>query len=113
MLFEFWFADSSKLFHNCRRRGEVYPCNWCQSDLDVDEVPDNIDDEGPEEVEDVHGSVEVEDVHDSSFSNPSGGIVLRNEPWSDMLNVDPDATYASEFPEYTNIVHAHRLASNT
>ncbi|KAL1179433.1 hypothetical protein V6Z11_A03G159200 [Gossypium hirsutum] len=32
------------------------------SDLDVDELSDNIDDEGPKEVEDVHGS---------SFSNPN------------------------------------------
>ncbi|KAL1073470.1 hypothetical protein V6Z11_D11G223700 [Gossypium hirsutum] len=74
------------------------------SDPDVDEVPDDIDDEGPEEVEDVHGP---------SFSNPSRGIVLRNEPGSDMLNVDPDAAHASEFFEYTDIVPTHRLASNS
>ncbi|PPE00613.1 hypothetical protein GOBAR_DD02337 [Gossypium barbadense] len=72
------------------------------SDPDVDEVPDDIDDEGPEEVEDVHGP---------SFSNPSRDIILRNEPGGDMLNVNPDATHASEFSEYAYIVHAHRLAS--
>ncbi|XP_017609411.1 uncharacterized protein LOC108455348 [Gossypium arboreum] len=74
------------------------------SDPDVDEVPDNIDDEGPEEVEDVHGP---------SFCNPSHGIILRNEPGGNMLNVDPDAAHASEFPEYADIVPAHRLASNS
>ncbi|PPS09234.1 hypothetical protein GOBAR_AA11425 [Gossypium barbadense] len=54
------------------------------SDPDVDEVSDDIDDEGPEE---------VEDVHDPSFY--------------------PDAAHASEFPEYADIVPAHRLASNS
>ncbi|PPD85672.1 hypothetical protein GOBAR_DD17395 [Gossypium barbadense] len=74
------------------------------SDPDVDEVPDDIDDESPEEVEDVHGP---------SFSNPSRGIILRNEPGGDMLNVDPDATHTSEFPEYADIVPAHRLTINS
>ncbi|PPD95792.1 hypothetical protein GOBAR_DD07181 [Gossypium barbadense] len=60
------------------------------SDPDDDEVPDDIDDEGSEEVEDVHGL---------SFSNPSRGIVLQNEPGGDMLIVDPDAAHASEFPD--------------
>ncbi|KAH1055285.1 hypothetical protein J1N35_033350 [Gossypium stocksii] len=72
------------------------------SDLDVDKVPNNIDDKGPEEVEDVHGP---------SFNNPSRGIILRNEPRDDMLNVDPNATHVFEFPEYADIVHAHRLTS--
>ncbi|PPR87773.1 hypothetical protein GOBAR_AA32927 [Gossypium barbadense] len=74
------------------------------SDLDVDEVPDDIDDEGPKEVEDVHGP---------SFCNPSHSIILRNKPGGNMLNVDPDAAHASEFPEYADIVPAHRLASNS
>ncbi|PPR93497.1 hypothetical protein GOBAR_AA27178 [Gossypium barbadense] len=74
------------------------------SDLDVDEVPDDIDDEGPKEVEYVHGP---------SFSNPSRGIILQNEPGGDMLNIDPDIARASEFLEYVDIVPAHRLASNS
>ncbi|PPD97365.1 hypothetical protein GOBAR_DD05578 [Gossypium barbadense] len=74
------------------------------SDPDVDEVPDDIDDEGPEKVEDVHGH---------SFSNPSRGIILRNELGGDMLNVDPNAAHASEFPEYADIVPAHRLTINS
>ncbi|KAK5770760.1 hypothetical protein PVK06_046913 [Gossypium arboreum] len=72
------------------------------SDPDVDEVLDNINDEGLEE---------VEDVHDPSFSNPSHDIVLQNEPGAGMLNVDSDATHASEFPEYADIVPAHKLTS--
>ncbi|KAH1073866.1 hypothetical protein J1N35_026194 [Gossypium stocksii] len=74
------------------------------SNPDVDEVPDDIDDEGLEE---------VEDVHDISFSNSSRGIILRNEPRGDMLNVDPNAAHASKFSEYTDIVPAHRLAVNS
>ncbi|PPS20208.1 hypothetical protein GOBAR_AA00334 [Gossypium barbadense] len=74
------------------------------SDPDVDEVPGNIDDEGPEEVEDVHGP---------SFSNSSHCIILRNESRGNMLNVYPDAAHASDFPEYADIVHAHRLAINS
>ncbi|PPD66213.1 hypothetical protein GOBAR_DD36908 [Gossypium barbadense] len=74
------------------------------NDPDVDKVSDDIDDESPEE---------VEDVHDPSFSNSSRGIVLRNKLGGNMLNVDPDATHASEFPEYSDIVPTHRLASNS
>ncbi|PPS00710.1 hypothetical protein GOBAR_AA19952 [Gossypium barbadense] len=74
------------------------------SDSDVDEVPDDIDDEGPEKVEDVHGLL---------FNNPSRGIILRNKLEGDMLNVDPDAGYASEFLVYADIVRAHRLAVNS
>ncbi|KAK5839552.1 uncharacterized protein LOC108484896 [Gossypium arboreum] len=74
------------------------------SDSDVDEVPDDIDDEGPEKVEDVHGLL---------FNNPSRDIILRNKLEGDMLNVDPDAGYASEFLVYADIVRAHRLAVNS
>ncbi|PPS07513.1 hypothetical protein GOBAR_AA13126 [Gossypium barbadense] len=74
------------------------------SDPDVDEVSDDIDDEGPEEVEDVHGP---------SFCNPSHAIILRNKLGGNMLNVDPDAAHASEFPEYADIEPAHRLTSNS
>ncbi|PPD72995.1 hypothetical protein GOBAR_DD30097 [Gossypium barbadense] len=54
------------------------------SNLDIEEVPDNIDDESPEE---------VEDAHSPSFN--------------------PDAAHAFEFPEYADIVPAHRLVSNS
>ncbi|PPR82927.1 hypothetical protein GOBAR_AA37788 [Gossypium barbadense] len=77
------------------------------SDPDVDEVPDDIADESSEKFEDVHGplfsSEKFEDVHGPLFSNPGCGIILRNEPGGNMLNVDPDAVHASEFPEYVDI----------
>ncbi|PPD82817.1 hypothetical protein GOBAR_DD20246 [Gossypium barbadense] len=74
------------------------------SDPDIDEVPDNINDKDPEE---------VEDAHVPSFSNPSLGIILRNDPGGDMLSIDPDATHASEFLKYADIVPAHRSMSNS
>ncbi|KAK5804134.1 hypothetical protein PVK06_031783 [Gossypium arboreum] len=74
------------------------------SDFDVDEVPNNIDDEGPEE---------VEDVHSPSFSNLSREIILQNEHRGNMLNIDPEAVHAPKFPEYADIVPAHRLVSNS
>ncbi|PPS04162.1 hypothetical protein GOBAR_AA16506 [Gossypium barbadense] len=61
------------------------------SDPDINEVLDDIDDEGPEK---------VEDVYDPSFSNLSRGSILQNEPKDNMLNVDQDAAHASKFPEY-------------
>ncbi|PPD70245.1 hypothetical protein GOBAR_DD32875 [Gossypium barbadense] len=73
------------------------------SDLDIDEVPDDIDDEGPEK---------VEDAHTHFFSNPSRGIILWNDPKGDMLSIGLDTTHASEFLQYTVKVHAHKLASN-
>ncbi|PPS16923.1 hypothetical protein GOBAR_AA03676 [Gossypium barbadense] len=73
------------------------------SNPDVDEVSNDIDDEGSDEVEDIYSLL---------FSNPSRGIVLQNELGGDMLNVDPDATLASEFPKYADILLVHRLASN-
>ncbi|PPD70722.1 hypothetical protein GOBAR_DD32401 [Gossypium barbadense] len=74
------------------------------SEPDIDKVPDDIDNEGLKEVEDAYGL---------SFSNPSCGIVLRKEPKGNMLRVDPNTTHASEFSEYTNIVPAQGLASNS
>ncbi|PPS02181.1 hypothetical protein GOBAR_AA18476 [Gossypium barbadense] len=67
--------------------------------VNVSPVSDDIDDEGLEEVEDVYAP---------SFSNPSCGIILRNEPGGDMLNVDPNATHAPEFPESKGLVAAIR-----
>ncbi|PPR92766.1 hypothetical protein GOBAR_AA27907 [Gossypium barbadense] len=74
------------------------------SDPDIDEVLNDIDDEGPKKIEDVHGS---------SFNNPNYGIVLRNELGGDILKVDPNTVHAFEFPEYADIVPAHRLTSNS
>ncbi|PPD93216.1 hypothetical protein GOBAR_DD09838 [Gossypium barbadense] len=73
------------------------------SDLDLDKVPDDIDDEGSEEVENVHAP---------SFEKPSRGIVLWNDPMAHILSIDPNTTHAPEFLEYTDIVPGHKLVSN-
>ncbi|PPR86660.1 hypothetical protein GOBAR_AA34027 [Gossypium barbadense] len=70
------------------------------SDSDFDDIPEDIDKEGP---------VEGENANPYSVGNTGPGIVIRNNPGSFMTDVDPDATLAPEFPEYTNIVPAHLL----
>ncbi|PPS02061.1 hypothetical protein GOBAR_AA18604 [Gossypium barbadense] len=57
------------------------------SNLDLDEVSDDIDNEGSEKVEDVHAP---------SFRNLSRGIILRNDLGAHMLNINPDAAHAPE-----------------
>ncbi|KAK5819691.1 hypothetical protein PVK06_024714 [Gossypium arboreum] len=51
------------------------------SDLELDEVLDNIDDEGTDTNENVYAL---------SVGNPSCSIVIRNGPKAHMLSVDPD-----------------------
>ncbi|PPD73632.1 hypothetical protein GOBAR_DD29445 [Gossypium barbadense] len=68
------------------------------SDPDLDDIPEDIDDEGP---------VEGENTNPHSAGNTGPGIVIRNNPGSFMTDVDPDATLVHEFPEYTNIVLDH------
>ncbi|KAH1098462.1 hypothetical protein J1N35_015383 [Gossypium stocksii] len=68
------------------------------SDPDLDDIPEDIDEEEP---------MEGENANPYSTGNTGPGIVIRNNPRSFMIDVDPDA--AREFPEYTNIVPAHLL----
>ncbi|KAH1130265.1 hypothetical protein J1N35_001643 [Gossypium stocksii] len=70
------------------------------SDIDLDDIPEDIDDEGP---------VEGENANPYWAGNTGPGIIIRNNPGSFMTYVDPDAAVAREFPEYTNIVPAHLL----
>ncbi|XP_017617579.1 uncharacterized protein LOC108462092 [Gossypium arboreum] len=70
------------------------------SDLDLDDIPEDIDEEG---------LVEGENVNPHSVGNTGPGIVIRKNPGSFMTDVDPDVALANEFPEYTNIVLAHLL----
>ncbi|PPD94115.1 hypothetical protein GOBAR_DD08852 [Gossypium barbadense] len=63
-------------------------------DPDLDDIPEDIDDEGP---------VEGENANPYLAGNTGPGIVIRNNPGSFMTNVDPNAGVAREFPEYTNI----------
>ncbi|PPS09036.1 hypothetical protein GOBAR_AA11598 [Gossypium barbadense] len=70
------------------------------SDPDLDDILEDIDEEGP---------VEGENVNPHSAGNTSPGIVIRNNPGSFMTDLDLDAALAREFLEYTNIVPAHLL----
>ncbi|PPR87720.1 hypothetical protein GOBAR_AA32970 [Gossypium barbadense] len=70
------------------------------SDPDLDDIPEDIDEEG---------AVECENVNPHSVGNMGPGIVIRNNLVSFMTDVDPDAALAREFPEYTNILPAYLL----
>ncbi|PPD99418.1 hypothetical protein GOBAR_DD03560 [Gossypium barbadense] len=67
-------------------------------DLDLDDIPEDID---KEEL------VEGENVNPHSVGNTSPGIIIRNNIGSFMTDVDLDAALAREFPKYANIVPAH------
>ncbi|KAL1078111.1 hypothetical protein V6Z11_D10G140000 [Gossypium hirsutum] len=71
------------------------------ADLDVDDVPDDID------AEDVNND---EGINASSVGEQMRRIVIHNNLGPHMSLIDPDAAYVSEFPEYPEIVHSHRLA---
>ncbi|KAK5842553.1 hypothetical protein PVK06_004925 [Gossypium arboreum] len=55
------------------------------SDPDLDDIPKDIDDEGP---------IEGEDVHPHSTENIGPGIVIRNNPRAFMTDVDLDVALA-------------------
>ncbi|PPD74091.1 hypothetical protein GOBAR_DD28982 [Gossypium barbadense] len=72
------------------------------NDPDLDDVPYDIDDEGPDDGND----------HAPSIGNPSCGIIIHNDPGTYMPIVDPDATHASEFPEYPDIIPTHLMLAD-
>ncbi|PPD99742.1 hypothetical protein GOBAR_DD03214 [Gossypium barbadense] len=74
------------------------------TDLDLDEVSNNIDDEGANK---------GEDVHPLSVRNSSCGIAIRNDLGAHMLSVDLDAALASNFREYLDIISSHWPSSST
>ncbi|XP_040969906.1 uncharacterized protein [Gossypium hirsutum] len=74
------------------------------SDPDVDDVADDIDDE------DVN---EDGNINASSVGNQMRRIVIHNNPGPHMSLIDPDAAHEAEFPEYPEILLAHRLAVNS
>ncbi|PPE00701.1 hypothetical protein GOBAR_DD02280 [Gossypium barbadense] len=71
-----------------------------ESDPDVDEVLDDIDNEYVNE----DGNVNV-----SSVENQIRGIVIHNNPRAHMSWIDPDGARVAEFPEYPEILPAHRM----
>ncbi|PPD95923.1 hypothetical protein GOBAR_DD07041 [Gossypium barbadense] len=52
-------------------------------------------------------------VNTSLVGNPNRDIVIRNDPRAHMSNIDLDATHASEFPEYPDILTTHWLAADS
>ncbi|PPS02052.1 hypothetical protein GOBAR_AA18616 [Gossypium barbadense] len=80
------------------------PCDQevdSDTDPDVDDVPDDIDDEDMND----DGSINA-----LSVRNQMRRIVIHNNPRPHMSLIDPDAAHAVEFPEYPEILPAHRLA---
>ncbi|PPE02186.1 hypothetical protein GOBAR_DD00784 [Gossypium barbadense] len=65
------------------------------SDPDVDDVPDDIDDEG---------------INASLVGEQMRRILIHNNLGLHMSLIDPDAAYVAEFPEYPEIVHLRGLA---
>lgn len=60
------------------------------SDLDLDDIPENIDDKSP---------VEGEDVYPHLARNTRFDIVIRNNLGDFMIDVDLNAALALEFSE--------------
>ncbi|KAK5794608.1 hypothetical protein PVK06_035847 [Gossypium arboreum] len=71
------------------------------SDPDVDDVPDDIDDEGVNEDGNINASL---------VGNQIRRIVIHNNPGAHMSRIDPDAAHAAEFPEYPKILPTHQMA---
>ncbi|MFQ6621825.1 hypothetical protein Gotur_002740, partial [Gossypium turneri] len=74
------------------------------SDPDLDDIPEDIDKKGPVKGENAN-------PHSARITGPD--IVIRNNLGSFMTDVDPDATLAREFLEYTNIVSTHLMMNST
>ncbi|PPS09197.1 hypothetical protein GOBAR_AA11454 [Gossypium barbadense] len=72
-----------------------------KSDSGVDEVPDDIYDEGVND----DGN-----INDSSVGNQIRRIVIHNNPGVHISRIDPDAVYVAEFSKYPEILTAHRMA---
>ncbi|PPD99085.1 hypothetical protein GOBAR_DD03893 [Gossypium barbadense] len=80
------------------------PCDHevdSDSDLDVDEVLDDID---------VEGLNDDRNINVSSIGNQIRRIVIHNNPGAHMSLIDPDAAHIVEFLKYPEILPAHRLA---
>ncbi|PPS14412.1 hypothetical protein GOBAR_AA06177 [Gossypium barbadense] len=67
----------------------------------VDEVPDDINDEGMNE-NDIFNA--------SSVGNQIRRIVIHNNPGAHMSRIDPNAAHVVEFSEYPEIFPAHWIA---
>ncbi|PPS02940.1 hypothetical protein GOBAR_AA17724 [Gossypium barbadense] len=84
---------------NCRfnHEGEDF------SDPDVDDIPDDIENEGAND----------ENDYTPSFRNPSHGIVICNNLEAYVSIIDPDRKHASDFLEYLDIIPAHMMLADS
>ncbi|PPS01374.1 hypothetical protein GOBAR_AA19291 [Gossypium barbadense] len=73
------------------------------SDLNLDEVSDDIDDEGVNNDRNVYAFL---------VRNLTRGILICNDPRYHMSILDPDAVHAFEFHKYPDILPIHRLATD-
>ncbi|KAK5836439.1 hypothetical protein PVK06_012227 [Gossypium arboreum] len=69
------------------------------SDLDVDNVLDDIDEE----------RVDDENDYAPSIGNPSHGTVIHNDLGAHISVINLDAMHAFEIPEYSDIIPAHLM----
>ncbi|PPS12863.1 hypothetical protein GOBAR_AA07771 [Gossypium barbadense] len=82
----------------------------CDEEVDSDSDPD---------VDDVLYDIDDEDVNDdgninaSSVGNQMRRIMIHNNPGPHMSLIDPNEAHEAEFPEYPEILPAHRLAINS
>ncbi|PPD92880.1 hypothetical protein GOBAR_DD10176 [Gossypium barbadense] len=90
-----------ELIQNVTSLNQQYGIQDPCEDLDLDEVPNDIN---------GNDANDDENVYAPSVRNPTRGIVIHNEPRTHMLSVDLDATHASEFLEYPNIIPSYWLA---
>ncbi|PPS19744.1 hypothetical protein GOBAR_AA00827 [Gossypium barbadense] len=89
--------DGDEGFNN---EDQSYHDNKDFSDLDLEEILGDIDDEG---------MVEGEDAQPYSARNMGYGIVIRNNLGTFISSIDPDAAHVGEFPKYEEIVLTHLL----
>ncbi|KAH1106750.1 hypothetical protein J1N35_010518 [Gossypium stocksii] len=84
--------------------------NTCYQEVDSDSDPD---------VDDVLDDIDDEDVNDdgnintSSVGNQMRRFVIHNNPGLHISLIDPDVVHVAKFPEYLEILPAHRLAVNS
>ncbi|KAH1047471.1 hypothetical protein J1N35_038255 [Gossypium stocksii] len=68
------------------------------SDLDLNEVQDDINDEGTSDDDNVYAPPLRTSTH---------GIVIQNDTSTHMLSINHDVAHAFEFPKYPDIIPSY------
>ncbi|KAK5774576.1 hypothetical protein PVK06_042431 [Gossypium arboreum] len=74
------------------------------SDPDMNDVPDDVDDEDMNDDGNINASL---------VGNQMRHVVIHNNLGPHMSLIDPATTHVAEFPEYPEILPTHRLAVNS